>query len=171
MKKDILTETFNKHVKLLHKKLNLVESVGSQLSNWLDSNSSGYETEFDASTIAGELNIKMGSQDFNSLVDAFKDRGFELVKGKFVKNTSSEESGVSDEEVKNTADDFIQKFKKGSSNLRMIARDFYSLSIGGGDPDMKERYSNWSKKNFSDILDIFYTTGGLDKDDIENSMF
>jgi hypothetical protein len=70
-------------------------------------------------------------------------------------------SGVSDEKVKDTANQYIKHFGKGSSSLQMSARDFVSMSHGGGDTDVRSNFPNWSDENFKQLLDILYTAGGL----------
>ena len=158
--KNTLTESFNKHLGYVRKKLN--ESVESSLDSWMDQNSSGYETSFDVDTILSDLRIKSGSPEFNALVSAMKQRGFELVGDMFVKKKESG-SGVSDSEVKNTADEYIKRFGKGSSALKMVSKDFVELSRGGGDSDIRSEFPNWSDENFSQLLDILYSAGGVPK--------
>ena len=161
----LINETFQKHLNLLHKKLNENvfepenDTISAKLSHWLDQNSSGYTSSFEVDTVLNDLNIEKGTPAFNELVDAFKESGFEL-KGKFVKIVKKG-SGVSDEKVKNTANQYIKHFGKGSSSLQMSARDFVSMSQGGGDPDVRSNFPNWSDENFKQLLDILYTDGGL----------
>ena len=158
--KNTLTESFNKHLGYVRKKLN--ESVESSLNSWMDQNSSGYETSFDVENILGDLRIKSGSPEFNALVSAMKQRGFELTGDMFVKKKESV-SGVSDSEVKNTADEYIKRFGKGSTALKMVSKDFVELSRGGGDSDIRNEFPNWSDENFSQLLDILYSEGGVSK--------
>lgn len=168
MSKNVTNETFKKHLGLLNKKLQLNENVfependtiAAKLSHWLDQNSSGYTSSFDVDTILNDLDIKKDTSAFNELVDAFKESGFELNGNEFVKITEKG-SGVSDKEVKDTANQYIKHFGKGSSSLEMSARDFVSMSQGGGDSDVRSNFPNWSDENFSQLLDILYTDGGL----------
>jgi hypothetical protein len=161
-----LNETFKKHLGLLNKKLNegLFEpdddTIGAKLDNWLDQNSSGYTSSFKVDAVVKGLNIKKGTPAFNELVDAFKERSFELKGNQFVK-TTKKGSGVSDEVVKDTAKQYIKHFGKGSYSLENSAKDFASLSQGGGDPDVRSNFPNWSDENFKQLLDILYTDGGL----------
>ena len=161
----LINETFKKHLGLLHKKLNEIgdpenDTISARLDNWLDQNSSGYTSSFEVDTVLNDLNIEKGTPAFNELVDAFKESGFELKGNEFVKIVKKG-SGVSDEKVKNTANQYIKHFGKGSSSLQMSARDFVSMSQGGGDPDVKSNFPNWSDENFKQLLDILYTAGGL----------
>ena len=166
MSKNVTNETFKKHLGLLNKKLNegLFEpdddTIGARLDNWLDQNSSGYTSSFKVDAIVKGLNIKKGTPAFNELVDAFKERSFELKGNQFVK-TTKKGSGVSDEVVKDTANQYIKHFGKGSYSLENSAKDFASLSQGGGDPDIRSNFPNWSDENFKQVLDILYTDGGL----------
>ena len=171
---NLLNETFQKHLKLLHKKLNEIgdpenDTISARLDNWLDQNSSGYTSSFEVDTILNDLDIKKGTPAFNELVDAFKESGFELKGNEFVKIVKKG-SGVSDEKVKNTANQYIKHFGKGSSSLQMSARDFVSMSQGGGDPDVRSNFPNWSDENFKQLLDILYTDGGLKRpvDEVTN---
>ena len=165
----LINETFQKHLNLLHKKLNENvfepenDTISAKLSHWLDQNSSGYNSTFEVDTILNDLDIEKGTPAFNELVDAFKESGFELKGNEFVKIVKKVEkgSGVSDKEVKDTANQYIKYFGKGSSSLQMSARDFVDLSQGEGDPDIRERFPNWSDENFKQLLDILYTAGGL----------
>ena len=70
-------------------------------------------------------------------------------------------SGVSDEVVKDTAKQYIKHFGKGSYSLGISAKDFVSLSQGGGDSDIRSKFPNWSDENFKQLLDILYTDGGV----------
>lgn len=158
--KNTLNESFNKHLGYIRNKLN--ESVESSLSSWIDQNSSGYETSYDVDTILKDLRIKSGSPEFNALVSAMKQRGFELKGDMFVKKQETK-SGVSDSEVKNAANEYIKKFGKGSSYLKMVSKDFVELSKGGGDRDIRSNFPNWSDENFKQLLDILYTAGGVPK--------
>ena len=158
--KNTLTESFNKHLGYVRKKLN--ESVESNLNSWMDQNSSGYETSFHVDTILSDLRIKIGSPEFNALVSAMKQRGFELTGDMFVKKKESG-SGVSESEVKNTANEYIKRFGKGSSALKMVSKDFVELSRGSGDSDIRSQFPNWSDDNFSQLLDILYSSGGVPK--------
>jgi hypothetical protein len=160
-----LNETFKKHLKLLHEHLNEIgdpenDTISARLDNWLDQNSSGYTSSFKVDAVVKGLNIKKGTPAFNELVDAFKERSFELNGNQFVK-TTKKGSGVSDEVVKDTANQYIKHFGKGSYSLENSAKDFASLSQGGGDPDVRSNFPNWSDKNFKQVLDILYTDGGL----------
>ncbi len=162
-----LNETFKKHLGLLHKKLNEGwpfepddDTIGAKLSFWLDQNSSGYTSSFEVDTVLDDLDIEKGTPAFNELVDAFKERSFELKGNQFVK-TTKKGSGVSDEVVKDTANQYIKHFGKGSYSLGISAKDFVSLSQGGGDSDIRSNFPNWSDKNFEQILNILYTDGGL----------
>ena len=164
---NLLNETFQKHLKLLRKKLQLNEwddpendTISARLDNWLDQNSSGYTSSFEVDTILLDLDIKKGTSEFNELVDAFKESGFELKGNEFVKITKKA-SGVSDKEVRDTANQYIKHFGKGSSSLKMAAGDFVSLSQGKGDSDVRSNFPNWSDDNFKQLLDILYTDGGL----------
>ena len=162
----LINETFQKHLNLLHKRLNENvfepenDTISAKLSHWLDQNSSGYNSTFEVDTILNDLDIEKGTPAFNELVDAFKESGFELKGNEFVKIVKKG-SGVSDEKVKNTANQYIKHFGKGSSSLQMSARDFVSMSQGGGDPDVRSNFPNWSDENFNQLLDILYTAGGL----------
>ena len=165
---DLINETFKKHLGLLHKKLNEIgdpenDTISARLDNWLELNSSGYTSSFEVDTVLNDLDIEKGTPAFNELVDAFKESGFELKGNEFVKIVKKG-SGVSDEKVKNTANQYIKHFGKGSSSLQMSARDFVSMSQGGGDPDVRSNFPNWSDENFKQLLDILYTDGGLTKD-------
>jgi len=168
MNKNLTNETFQKHLKLLHTKIKLNENVfepdddtiSAKLAHWLDQNSSGYTSSFEVDEVLKDLNIKKGTSEFNELVDAFKESGFELKGNEFVKITKKG-SGVSDKEVKDTANQYIKHFGKGSSSLQMSARDFVSMSQGGGDSDVRRNFPNWSDENFKQLLDILYTDGGL----------
>ena len=160
-----LNETFKKHLKLLHEHLNEIDdpendTISARLDNWLDQNSSGYTSSFKVDAVVKGLNIKKGTPAFNELVDAFKERSFELKGNQFVK-TTKKGSGVSDEVVKDTANQYIKHFGKGSYSLENSAKDFASLSQGGGDPDVRSNFPNWSDENFEQILNILYTDGGL----------
>ena len=162
---NLINETFKKHLGLLNKKLNEIgdpenDTISARLDNWLDQNSSGYTSSFEVDTVLNDLDIEKGTPAFNELVDAFKESGFELKGNEFVKIVKKG-SGVSDEKVKNTANQYIKHFGKGSSSLQMSARDFVSMSQGGGDPDVRSNFPNWSDKNFKQLLDILYTAGGL----------
>ena len=165
---NILNETFQKHLKLLHKRLKLNENVfdsendtvSDKLNNWLDQNSSGYDSSFKVDTVLKNLDIKKRTPAFNELVDAFKESGFELKGNEFVKIVKKG-GGVSDEKVKDTANQYIKHFGKGSYSLENSANDFASLSQGGGDPDVRSNFPNWSDENFKQLLDILYTDGGL----------
>ena len=162
---NLINETFKKHLGLLNKKLNEIgdpenDTISARLDNWLDQNSSGYTSSFEVDTVLNDLNIEKGTPAFNELVDAFKESGFELKGNEFVKIVKKG-SGVSDEKVKNTANQYIKHFGKGSSSLQMSARDFVSMSQGGGDPDVRSNFPNWSDENFKQLLDILYTAGGL----------
>ena len=165
---NILNETFQKHLKLLHKRLKLNENVfdsendtvSDKLNNWLDQNSSGYDSSFKVDTVLNDLDIKKRTPAFNELVDAFKESGFELKENEFVKIVKKG-GGVSDEKVKDTANQYIKDFGKGSYSLENSANDFASLSQGGGDPDVRSNFPNWSDENFKQLLDILYTDGGL----------
>jgi hypothetical protein len=163
---NILNETFNKHLKLLHKRLNEHwddqenDTVSDKLKNWLDQNSSGYDSSFEVATVLNDLDIKKRTPAFNELVDAFKESGFELKGNQFVK-TTKKGSGVSYEKVKDTANQYIKHFGKGSYSLENSANDFTRLSQGGGDPDVRSNFPNWSDENFKQLLDILYTDGGL----------
>ena len=113
-----LNETFKKHLKLLHEHLNEIgdpenDTISARLDNWLDQNSSGYTSSFKVDAVVKGLNIKKGTPAFNELVDAFKERSFELKGNQFVK-TTKKGSGVSDEVVKDTANQYIKHFGKGS---------------------------------------------------------
>jgi hypothetical protein len=161
----LINETFKKHLGLLHKKLNEIgdpenDTISARLDNWLELNSSGYTSSFEVDTVLNDLDIEKGTPAFNELVDAFKESGFELKGNEFVKIVKKG-SGVSDEKVKNTANQYIKHFGKGSSSLQMSARDFVSMSQGGGDPDVRSNFPNWSDENFKQLLDILYTDGGL----------
>lgn len=158
--KNTLTESFNKHLGYVRKKLN--ESVESSLNSWMDQNSSGYETTFNVDTILSDLRIKSGSPEFKALVSTMREKGFELTGDMFVKKKESG-SGVSDIEVKNAANEYIKRFGKGSSALKMVSKDFIELSKGGGDSDIKNQFPNWSDENFSQLLDILYSAGGVPK--------
>jgi hypothetical protein len=165
MSKNLLNETFKKHLKLLHEHLNEIgdpenDTISARLDNWLDQNSSGYTSSFKVDAVVKGLNIKKGTPAFNELVDAFKERSFELKGNQFVK-TTKKGSGVSDEVVKDTAKQYIKHFGKGSYSLENSAKDFASLSQGGGDPDVRSNFPNWSDENFKQLLDILYTDGGL----------
>lgn len=171
---NLLNETFKKHLGLLHKKLNEIgdpenDTISARLDNWLDQNSSGYTSSFEVDTVLNDLDIKKGTPAFNELVDAFKESGFELKGNEFVKIVKKG-SGVSDKEVKDTANQYIKHFGKGSSSLQMSARDFVSMSQGGGDPDVRSNFPNWSDENFKQLLDILYTDGGLKRpvDEVTN---
>jgi len=160
-----LNETFQKHLKLLHEHLNEIgdpenDTISARLDNWLDQNSSGYDSSFKVDTFLNDLDIEKGTSEFDELVDAFKERSFELKGNQFVK-TTKKGSGVSDEVVKDTAKQYIKHFGKGSYSLENSAKDFVSLSQGGGDPDIRSNFPNWSDKNFKQILNILYTDGGL----------
>jgi hypothetical protein len=160
-----LNETFKKHLKLLHEHLNEIgdpenDTISARLDNWLDQNSSGYDSSFKVDTFLNDLDIEKGTPAFNELVDAFKERSFELKGNQFVK-TTKKGSGVSDEVVKDTANQYIKHFGKGSYSLENSAKDFASLSQGGGDPDVRSNFPNWSDENFKQLLDILYTNGGL----------
>lgn len=162
-----INETFQRHLGLLHKKLHLNEwgdaendTISARLDNWLDQNSSGYNTSFLVNDIIVDLNIKKGTPEFEELVTAFKERGFELKGNEFVKIVKKG-SGVSDKEVRDTANQYIKHFGKGSSSLEIAARDFISLSQGSGDSDIRSNFPNWSDENFKQLLDILYTDGGL----------
>ena len=162
---NLINETFKKHLGLLNKKLNEIgdpenDTISARLDNWLDQNSSGYTSSFEVDTVLNDLDIEKGTDAFNELVDAFKESGFELKGNEFVKIVKKG-SGVSDEKVKNTANQYIKHFGKGSSSLQMSARDFVSMSQGGGDPDVRSNFPNWSDENFKQLLDILYTAGGL----------
>ena len=162
---NLINETFKKHLGLLNKKLNEIgdpenDTISARLDNWLDQNSSGYTSSFEVDTVLNDLDIEKGTDAFNELVDAFKESGFELKGNEFVKIVKKG-SGVSDKEVKDTANQYIKHFGKGSSSLQMSARDFVPLSQGGGDPDVRSNFPNWSDKNFKQLLDILYTAGGL----------
>ena len=79
-----LNETFKKHLKLLHEHLNEIgdpenDTISARLDNWLDQNSSGYDSSFKVDTFLNDLDIKKGTSEFDELVDAFKERGFELL--------------------------------------------------------------------------------------------
>lgn len=171
MSKNLLNETFKKHLGLLNKKLQLNEglfepdddTIDAKLSFWLDQNSSGYTSSFEVDTVLDDLDIKKGTPEFNELVDAFKERGYELKGNEFVKIVKKVKkgSGVSDKEVQDTANQYITHFGKGSSSLQMSARDFVDLSQGEGDSDIRDRFPNWSDENFKQLLDILYTDGGL----------
>ena len=162
----LINETFQKHLNLLHKRLNENvfepenDTISAKLSHWLDQNSSGYTSSFEVDTVLNDLDIEKGTPAFNELVDAFKESGFELKGNEFVKIVKKG-SGVSDEKVKDTANKYIKHFGKGSSSLQMSARDFVSMSQGGGDPDVRSNFPNWSDENFKQLLDILYTAGGL----------
>ena len=166
---NLINETFKKHLGLLNKKLNegLFEpdddTIDAKLAFWLEHNSSGYTSSFEVDTVLDDLDIKKGTPEFNELVDAFKERGYELKGNEFVKIVKKVEkgSGVSDKEVKDTANQYIKHFGKGSSSLQMSARDFVPLSQGEGDSDIRDRFPNWSDENFNQLLDILYTAGGL----------
>jgi hypothetical protein len=165
MSKNLLNETFKKHLKLLHEHLNEIgdpenDTISARLDNWLDQNSSGYDSSFKVDTFLNDLDIEKGTSEFDELVDAFKERSFELKGNQFVK-TTKKGSGVSDEVVKDTAKQYIKHFGKGSYSLENSAKDFVSLSQGGGDPDIRSNFPNWSDKNFEQILNILYTDGGL----------
>ena len=167
MKNNILNETFQKHLKLLHKRLKLNENdtVSDKLNNWLDQNSSGYDSSFKVDTVLKNLDIEKRTPAFNELVAAFKEIGFEL-KGKsneFVKIVKKG-GGVSYEKVKDTANQYITHFGEGSYSLENSANDFASLSQGRGDPDVRSNFPNWSDENFKQLLNILYTDGGLTKD-------
>ncbi len=41
------------------------------------------------------------------------------------------------------------------------AKDFVSLSQGGGDPYIRSNFPIWNDENFKQVLDILYTDGGL----------
>jgi len=174
---NLLNETFKKHLGLLNKKLQLNEglfepdddTIDAKLAFWLDQNSSGYTSSFEVDTVLNDLDIEKGTDAFNELVDAFKERGYELKGNEFVKIVKKG-SGVSDEEVKDTANQYIKHFGKGSSSLQMSARDFVSMSQGGGDPDVRSNFPNWSDENFKQLLDILYTAGGLKRpvDEVTN---
>jgi hypothetical protein len=160
-----LNETFKKHLKLLHEHLTEIgdpenDTISARLDNWLDQNSSGYDSSFKVDTFLNDLDIEKGTPAFNELVDAFKERSFELKGNQFVK-TTKKGSGVSDEVVKDTANQYIKHFGKGSYSLENSAKDFASLSQGGGDPDIRSNFPNWSDENFKQILNILYTDGGL----------
>ena len=160
-----LNETFQKHLKLLHEHLNEIgdpenDTISARLDNWLDQNSSGYDSSFKVDTFLNDLDIEKGTSEFDELVDAFKERSFELKGNQFVK-TTKKGSGVSDEVVKDTAKQYIKHFGKGSYSLENSAKDVVSLSQGGGDPDIRSNFPNWSDKNFKQILNILYTDGGL----------
>jgi len=160
-----LNETFKKHLKLLHEHLNETgdpenDTISARLDNWLDQNSSGYDSSFKVDTFLNDLDIEKGTPAFNELVDAFKERSFELKGNQFVK-TTKKGSGVSDEVVKDTAKQYIKHFGKGSYSLENSAKDFVSLSQGGGDPDIRSNFPNWNDENFKQVLDILYTDGGL----------
>ena len=164
---NLINETFQKHLNILHKRLKLNEwgdpendTISAKLRHWLYQNSSGYNSTFEVDTILNDLDIEKGTPAFNELVDAFKESGFELKGNEFVKIVKKG-SGVSDEKVKNTANQYIKHFGKGSSSLQMSARDFVSMSQGGGDPDVRSNFPNWSDENFNQLLDILYTAGGL----------
>ena len=162
---NLINETFKKHLGLLNKKLNEIgdpenDTISARLDNWLDQNSSGYTSSFEVDTVLNDLDIEKGTDAFNELVDAFKESGFELKGNEFVKIVKKG-SGVSDEKVKDTANQYIKHFGKGSSSLQMSARDFVSMSQGGGDPDVRSNFPNWSDENFKQLLDILYTAGGL----------
>ena len=162
---DLINETFKKHLGLLHKKLNEIgdpenNTISAKLSHWLDQNSSGYTSSFEVDTVLNDLNIKKRTPAFNELVVAFIDRGFKLGGNKF-KKIVKQGSGVSDEEVKDTANQYIKHFGKGSSSLQISARDFVGLARGGGDSDIRRNFPNWSDKNFKQLLDILYTDGGV----------
>ena len=139
------------------------DTIDAKLAFWLEHNSSGYTSSFEVDTVLDDLDIKKGTPEFNELVDAFKERGYELKGNEFVKIVKKVEkgSGVSDKEVKDTANQYIKHFGKGSSSLQMSARDFVSMSQGGGDPDVRSNFPNWSDENFKQLLDILYTAGGL----------
>jgi hypothetical protein len=136
------------------------DTISARLDNWLDQNSSGYDSSFKVDTFLNDLDIEKGTPAFNELVDAFKERSFELKGNQFVK-TTKKGSGVSDEVVKDTANQYIKHFGKGSYSLENSAKDFASLSQGGGDPDVRNNFPNWSDDNFKQLLDILYTDGGL----------
>ncbi len=160
-----LNETFKKHLKLLHEHLNEIgdpenDTISARLDNWLDQNSSGYDSSFKVDTFLNDLDIEKGTSEFDELVDAFKERSFELKGNQFVK-TTKKGSGVSDEVVKDTAKQYIKHFGKGSYSLENSAKDFVSLSQGGGDPDIRSNFPNWNDENFKQVLDILYTDGGL----------
>ena len=163
---NLINETFQKHLNLLHKRLNENvfepenDTISAKLSHWLDQNSSGYTSSFEVDTVLNDLDIEKGTPAFNELVDAFKESGFELKGNEFVKIVKKG-GGVSDEKVKDTANQYIKHFGKGSSSLQMSARDFVSMSQGGGDPDVRSNFPNWSDENFNQLLDILYTAGGL----------
>ena len=164
---NLINETFQKHLNILHKRLKLNEwgdpendTISAKLRHWLDQNSSGYNSTFEVDTILNDLDIEKGTPAFNELVDAFKESGFELKGNEFVKIVKKG-SGISAEKVKNTANQYIKHFGKGSSSLQMSARDFVSMSQGGGDPDVRSNFPNWSDENFKQLLDILYTAGGL----------
>jgi hypothetical protein len=163
-----LNETFKKHLGLLHEHLNEIgdpenDTISARLDNWLDQNSSGYTSSFKVDAVVKGLNIKKGTPAFNELVDAFKESGYELKGNEFVKIVKKVKkgSGVSDEVVKDTAKQYIKHFGKGSYSLGISAKDFASLSQGGGDPDVRSNFPNWSDENFKQVLDILYTDGGL----------
>ena len=160
-----LNETFKKHLGLLHKKLNEIgdpenDTISARLDNWLDQNSSGYTSSFEVDTVLNDLNIKKRTKAWSELVVAFIDRGFKLGGNKF-KKIVKQGSGVSDEEVKDTANQYIKHFGKGSSSLQISTRDFVGLARGGGDSDIRRNFPNWSDENFKQLLDILYTAGGL----------
>lgn len=164
---NLLNETFQKHLKLLHKKLQLNEwgdpendTISALLAHWMDQESSGHESSFKVDTFLNDLDIKKGTSEFDELVDAFKERGFELKGDEFVK-IIKKGSGVSDKEVRDAANQYIKHFGKGSPSLKMAAGDFVSLSQGGGDSDIRSNFPNWSDENFKQILDILYTDGGV----------
>jgi len=165
-----LNETFKKHLGLLHKKLNEGwpfepddDTIGAKLGFWLDQNSSGYTSSFEVDTVLDDLDIEKGTPAFNELVDAFKESGYELKGNEFVKIVKKVKkgSGVSDEVVKDTAKQYIKHFGKGSYSLGISAKDFVSLSQGGGDSDIRSNFPNWSDENFKQLLDILYTDGGV----------
>ncbi len=161
-----LNETFKKHLKLLHEHLNEIgdpenDTISARLAHWMEQNSSGYTSEFEVDRILSDLDIKKGTSEFNELVDTFKKEWrFELKGDEFVK-IIKKGSGVSDEVVKDTANQYIKHFGKGSYSLGISAKDFVSLSQGGGDSDIRSNFPNWSDKNFEQILNILYTDGGL----------
>ena len=162
---NLINETFKKHLGLLNKKLNEIgdpenDTISARLDNWLDQNSSGYTSSFEVDTVLNDLNIKKRTKAWSELVVAFIDRGFKLGGNKF-KKIVKQGSGVSDEEVKDTANQYIKHFGKGSSSLQISTRDFVGLARGGGDSDIRRNFPNWSDENFKQLLDILYTAGGL----------
>lgn len=124
-------------------------TIESGLGDWLEQNSSGYETSYDVDVILRDLLISKDSDDFGTIVSLMSDRGFELVGDKFIKKQSND-GGVSEEEVNDMADNYIKHLGTGSS-LKAAIRDFDSLSQGKGDFDIRSGFSGWSDDNFKQL--------------------